>query len=204
MPTSDSGNTSTSEHRPDSGVLQAFDKAFALFDRTVHKVRENQWSAMTACTDWTAHDLVNHLVSEHLWAPHLLRKETLAEVGTRYDGDVTDGSPTRAWEKASTASRDAFHAPHALQGTVHVTGGTIPAPDYAWQMTTDLAVHAWDLTRATGTEVHLPDSLAEPLYEKARSFVSPSGHPGLFDPPVPPPPEADWHALLLTLLGRTP
>ncbi|GAA2062348.1 TIGR03086 family metal-binding protein [Streptomyces albiaxialis] len=185
-------------------VIRAFDAAFSLFDRTVHQVRDDQWTAMTACADWNARDLVNHLVSEHLWAPHLLRKETLAEVGTRYDGDVTGDDPTRAWEEASAASHEAFHAPHALEGEVHVTGGTIPATDYAWQMTTDLAVHAWDLSHATGTKVHLQDSLADPLYEKARAFVSPTGQPGLFDAPVTPPPDADAHARLLTLLGRQP
>lgn len=185
-------------------VLRAFDAAFPLFDRTVHAVQDDQWTARTAATEWTSKDLVNHLTSEHLWAPHLLRKETLTEVGDRYDGDVTGTDPVRAWEEASHASHEAFHAPHALDGEVHVTGGTIPATAYAWQMTTDLAVHAWDLSHATGTPLHLPDSLARPLYEQARTFISPNGIPGVFEAPLQVPDTADWHSHLLALLGRDP
>lgn len=183
-------------------VLRAFDTAFPLFDRTVHAVGDDQWTALTAATEWTAKDLVNHLTSEHLWAPHLLRKETLAEVGDRYDGDTTGGDPVRAWEEASRGSHNAFHAPHALNGEVHVTGGTTAATEYAWQMTTDLAVHAWDLSHAAGTRLHLPDSLAQPLYEQARRWVPANGVPGIFDAPRQAPDTADWHTRLLALLGR--
>ncbi|MDJ1137857.1 TIGR03086 family metal-binding protein [Streptomyces iconiensis] len=185
-------------------VLRAFDAAFPLFDRTVREVGPDQWARRTGATDWTAKDLVNHLTSEHLWAPHLLRKESLDDVGDRYDGDVTGTDPAGAWAEASKDSQITFHAPHALEGDVHVTSGTIPATEYAWQMTTDLAVHAWDLSQATGARVHLPDSLAQPLFEQARTFVPATGIPGLFDPPVEVPETADWHSRLLALLGRDP
>ncbi|NGO72446.1 TIGR03086 family metal-binding protein [Streptomyces boncukensis] len=185
-------------------VLTAFDTAFDTFDSTVRTVRDDQWAAPTACAGWSAKDLVNHLVSEHLWAPHLLRKETLAQVGDRYDGDVTDGAPIAAWERASAASRPAFHAPGALEGEVHVTDGRIPAPMYAWQMTTDLAVHAWDLAQGIGADVRLPEELAQALHAQAQPYVTDTGQPGLFDAPVPLPGAPDWHSRLLALLGRDP
>jgi hypothetical protein len=62
--------------------------------------------------------LVKHLVSEQLWVPHLLRGDTIAEVGDRYEGDVLGADRSRAWERAAVDARAALAAPEALQREV--------------------------------------------------------------------------------------
>ncbi|OEV04949.1 TIGR03086 family metal-binding protein [Streptomyces oceani] len=185
-------------------LITAFDTAFGEFDRLVHEVRDDQWHAATPCADWSVRELVNHLVSEHLWAPHLLGGATLEDVGDRFDGDVLDGDPVLAWERAATASYPAFHREGALRGPVHVTGGEVPAPVYGWQMTADLAVHAWDLARGIEAEVIIPDELARTLHEQAEPEIPADGLPGLFGPPVEVPSSASPQDRLLALLGRRP
>ena len=185
-------------------LIDAFDTAYAEWDRLVHRIGTEQWHAATPCADWSVRDLVNHLTGEHLWAPHLLRGATLEEVGDRFDGDVLGDQPVAAWEDAGPKSYGAFHQPGALEGEVYVTGGREAAGTYAWQMTTDLAVHGWDLAQGIGESSRMPDELAVDLLERARPVVGEHGVPGVFAPPVEVPATATPQEQLLSLLGRRP
>ncbi|MGW7515142.1 TIGR03086 family metal-binding protein [Streptomyces sp. NPDC054796] len=186
-------------------LIDAYDTALDEFDRLVHRAGDDQWDDGTPCTDWSVRDLVNHLVSEHLWAPYLLGGSTLEEVGDRFDGDVVGDDPVRAWEKAAKGSREAFHRDGALEGQVHVTGGRIPAADYGWQMTTDLAVHGWDLARGIGVSgTVIPDELARTVHERVAPQVGSWQGAGIFDPPVEVPDTAKPQDRLVALLGREP
>jgi uncharacterized protein (TIGR03086 family) len=185
-------------------LLDAFDKALGEFDRRVHNVSHSQWTAPTPCTEWTVRDLVNHLTGEHLWAPWLLRGATLAEVGDRYDGDVLGDHPVRAWERAAAGSRPAFHRPGTLESDVHTSGGLTPAADYAWQMITDLTVHAWDLGRGIGDDQALDEELAMAVRGSVEPAVDGWQGFGVFAPPVPVPDSASAQDRLVALLGRRP
>lgn len=185
-------------------LINAFDTAYADWDRLVHQVGTEQWHAGTPCTDWSVRDLVNHLVGEHLWAPQLLGGATVEEVGDRFDGDVVGDEPVAAWEKAGEASRSAFHREGALDGSVQVTGGRERAEQYGWQMTTDLAVHGWDLARGIGDAARMPDRLARELLARAEPVVGTDGIPGIFAPPVDVAASATAQERLLALLGRQP
>jgi uncharacterized protein (TIGR03086 family) len=71
-------------------------------------------------------------------------------------------------------------------------------------MTTDLAVHAWDLARGIGADDDLPDDLCAAVLD----FVGPQADSwrefGLFAAAVPVPADADTQTSLLALLGRQP
>lgn len=185
-------------------LIDAFDTGYAEWDRLVHRIGTEQWHAATPCADWSVRDLVNHVTGEHLWAPHLLRGATLAEVGDRFDGDVVGDRPVAAWEDAGPASYAAFHRPGALEGRVHVTGGQETAASYGWQMTTDLAVHGWDLARGIGETSRMPDELARELLERVRPMAGENGVPGIFAPPVEVGATAPPQDRLVALLGRRP
>jgi uncharacterized protein (TIGR03086 family) len=185
-------------------LIDAYESAFKEWDRLVHEVGEQQWDEPTPCTDWSVRDLVNHLVSEHLWAPHLLNGETAADVGDRFDGDVLGDAPVAAWEEAGSESRSAFHRKGALSGRVHVTGGRIPATDYAWQMTSDLAVHGWDLAQGIGVRSRMPDELADAVYAQIAPEAESWQEAGIFDPPVPVAEDVVPQDRLVALLGRRP
>jgi uncharacterized protein (TIGR03086 family) len=185
-------------------LIDAFDTAHAEWHRLVHEVGPEQWHAGTPCADWSVRDLVNHLTGEHLWVPELLAGATLEEVGDRFEGDVLGDEPVAAWEAAGAASHRAFHRPGALEGNVHVTGGQEAAEAYGWQMTTDLAVHAWDLASGIGSSVDIPDELAQDLLDRARPVVGKHGIPGIFAPPVEVADTAGPKDQLLALLGRRP
>ncbi|TCP50837.1 uncharacterized protein (TIGR03086 family) [Tamaricihabitans halophyticus] len=185
-------------------LLEAHGMAMAAFDRVVHEVTEPQWTLPTPCSDWNAGDLVNHLVAEQLWAPWLLRGYTLAEVGDRFDGWLLGDDPVTAWEQASAVAHAAWRTPGALDGDVHVTGGQLPAETYGWQMTSDLAVHSWDLAMSIDASQPIEPELATVLLaqlEPQRELLVESG---LFHAPVQVPDSATEPERLLALLGRDP
>jgi uncharacterized protein (TIGR03086 family) len=172
------------------------------FDRRVRAVPDDRWRDPTPCEDWSVRDLVNHLVNEQLWAPHLLTGETLEHVGDRYEGDVLGDDPVATWERASRQARAAFLRPDAVEGTVHTSMGELPAEEYTHQMTVDLAIHGWDLARAIGADEQLDPELVEDLHgiwEPRRELLASSG---VFAPPVEVPDDASPQVRLLALLGR--
>jgi uncharacterized protein (TIGR03086 family) len=185
-------------------LVDAFDRAQAEFGRRVHRVGPDQWDADTPCTEWSVRDLVNHLTSEHLWAPWLLRGATLKEVGDRFDGDVLGADPVGAWDRAAAASHEAVHEPGALDGEVHTSGGLTPTGEYLKQMTLDLTVHAWDLARGIGADDHMDDELVSLVYGYAEEEAGAWQGIGIFDPPVEPPPSAGRQDRLVALTGRRP
>lgn len=173
----------------------------AKFGTLVGAVRSEQWSNPTPCSEWDVRALVRHMVNEQLWVPELLRGATIAEVGTRFDGDVLGDDPVAAWVRASAAAQAAIEA-HDLTGTVHVSWGVIPASEYAGQLLTDLAVHGWDLARGISVDDTIDSRLVSallPVLEKEKASLAASG---VFGTPVAVAAGASPQTRLLGLLGR--
>jgi uncharacterized protein (TIGR03086 family) len=180
-------------------IVQGID----AFGEKVRAVPATAWAAPTPCTDWSVRDLVNHVTGEHLWAPHLLDGETIAQVGDRYDGDVLGDSPPDAWERAAKNSR-AVWLTASPDTVVHLSFGDVPALEYGQQMLSDLVIHGWDLSRGAGL-----DETLEPAAAVARSlaYLEPNvklwEQAGIFAAPVEISAE-DAASRLLALSGRKP
>ncbi|MEU7576980.1 TIGR03086 family metal-binding protein [Streptomyces sp. NPDC041068] len=184
-------------------LLDRHAEALDLFTDRVHAVRTDQWDAPTPCTEWTVRDLVNHLASEQLWVPPLVRDGASVEaVGDAFDGDMLGPDPVTSWDTAAAASRAAFREPGALDRTVHLSFGDTSAAFYCGQMTTDLVVHAWDLSRAVGADETLPDALVNFSVREISPYAAELEKSGLFAAAVEPPAGADVRTKLLALLGR--
>ena len=183
-------------------LVEAHGAAMHEFDRRVQAIRGDQWDQGTPATEWTVRDLVGHLVGEQLWVPLLLRGATIEQVGDRFDGDNLGDDPRGAWVSAARAARAAWLEPGAVERTVHLSFGDTPATEYGWQMTMDLAVHAWDLASGIGADDQLPAELCADVLDFARPQIGEWRDWGLFAAPVPVPPDADVQTTLLGLLGR--
>ncbi|BBC31676.1 hypothetical protein SGFS_029700 [Streptomyces graminofaciens] len=186
-------------------LLDRHAEALDLFGARVHAVRDDQWGAGTPCVEWTVRDLVNHLVSEQLWVPSLVRDGCMIEeVGGTFDGDLLGTDPAASWDTAARSAHDAFAAPGALHRIVHLSYGDTAATAYCAQMVTDLVVHAWDLARAIGADERLPGVLVEFAVREVTPYAADLEKSGLFGAPVEPPAGADAQTALLCLLGRRP
>jgi uncharacterized protein (TIGR03086 family) len=181
-------------------TLSWFVCALGEFDRRVRQVGPQHWHTATPCTEWDVRALVNHVVTEQLWAPLLLDGATIDDVGDRFDGDQLGEDPVRRWASAAAAAQEAFAAPGALRRFVEVSSGRRPAEGYCQEMTLDLTVHAWDLARA----ILVDERIDEELVAQTLAFVEREqwATTGLFAPPVVVGEDADAQTRLLALLGR--
>lgn len=185
-------------------LLEAHGQAMAVFDRAMKQVGPTDWDAPTPCTDWSVRDLVNHIVVEQLWVPDMLAGRTVAEVGDRFDGDQLGDDPLRTWQEASRAARAAWLEPDVLTRTVHLSYGDERAEEYGWQMTTDLAVHGWDLATALDKSAGIPDEVASALLGYIEPQMDLWSGSSMFANPVPVPDDAAPPTRLVALLGRQP
>ena len=173
------------------------------FGWRVHEVPDDRWQGATPLDAWSVRDLVNHLVSEHLWAPHLLRGETLEQVGDRYSGDVLGTDAAAAWDAAIDASLRAWTRLEDRDFTVHTSAGPLPVREYAEQMLLDLTVHAWDLARGAGLDDRVDERCVEHVLEYVRARSDDLAGSGVFKTPVETASTAPRDQLL-ALLGRDP
>ncbi|HEX6346990.1 TIGR03086 family metal-binding protein [Umezawaea sp.] len=185
-------------------LIEAHGLAITEFDRRVRRVRPEHWALGTPCEKWSVRDLVGHLVQEQLWAPELLAGCTVEQVGDRFDHDNLGSDPLHSWVLAAAAAREAWITPKALQRPVHLSSGKSTAVEYGWQMTTDLAVHSWDLARAVGADERINPGLARAVLEHVSPNAEEWRAAGLFGPAVAVPDAADPQTRLLALTGRTP
>ena len=183
-------------------LLTLFERSVDEFGRRVRAVSDDQWDSPTPDEGWTVRDLVQHLVSEELWAPPLLAGSTIEDVGDRLDGDLVGDDPKAAWEAAARAAVDAAHADAPLSRTVHVSFGEISAEEYLTQLTADHTIHAWDLARAIGADETLDPELVELAYESLEPQIEQWRGAGIFGAKVEPPEGASRQVRLLALTGR--
>lgn len=179
-----------------------FRRAAEGFGRHVHAITDVQWDDPTPCTDWDVRTLVNHVTVEQLWVPPLASGSTVADVGDRFDGDQLGPDPVATWDAAVHASIAAFDATGALDGTVQLSAGPKPTPEYGWEMTTDALIHSWDLARGIGADEALDAELVELVYERTLPVAEHLQETGLFAPPVPVPDDAPLPTKLLAIFGR--
>ncbi|MBA2768363.1 MAG: TIGR03086 family protein [Sporichthyaceae bacterium] len=140
-------------------VLALHARSAELWLDRVRTVTDDQLGAATPCSEWDVRALLNHVVGEDRWTAPLVEGQTIEEVGDRFDGDLLGVSPGDAAEEAGKEAVAAFAEPGAGERTVHLSFGDTPAQEYAWQLTADHLVHAWDLAVATGGDTRLDDEL---------------------------------------------
>ena len=116
--------------------------------------------APTPCGDWDLRTLLNHTI---LWtsysaerrahgesvAEDLMNKDFTADPGFRED-----------YAKQIKKAVDAWSAPGAWEGTRDMMGSATPATDIGAMLIMEMALHGWDVARATGQEYHATDALA--------------------------------------------
>jgi len=176
------------------------------FAALVAGVGPGQWHDGTPCAQCDVRALAHHLLYEQRWVPLLLKGLTIGQVGGRFDGDLMGGDAP-AWPGLLASAIEDAHAavarPGALDRTVHLSYGDAPGQEYTIQLTADLAIHGWDLARATGQDDTLDPGAVALLLPWAKANAALLEASGLFGSPIDTGPGAPDDARLLGLLGRT-
>ena len=156
----------TSEQPEECGGEEADVDLNTIYHRTVecwatrlNSVRDHQWDGPTPCAGWTVRDLVNHVVAEDLWTVPLMEGRTIAEVGSRLDGDRLGPDPIASGLEAAKEAVSVVAERLPRGEMVHLSSGDESPAEYVWQLAADHLVHAWDLAAATGGDTRLEPHL---------------------------------------------
>jgi uncharacterized protein (TIGR03086 family) len=168
----------------------------ASMTETIASVPDDRWAAPTPCEDWTARDLVAHLVSTSGMFLGFIGQD--APEGTRVDDDPL-GAFTEARDAVQAALDDPTSANQEYDGLM---GRTTFAKGVDGFLAADLVIHRWDLARATGQDEGLPVDEVRRVYEMLEPMDEQMRQPGAFGPKVEPPAGADEQTQLLCFLGR--
>ena len=191
-----------SERATDSLALLA--RALDQVAEVVAAVRPEQAALPTPCAGWDVRALVQHVVGQNL------RNFTVAARGESADWQAAPDDPGEDWAAAfrdgaqrllQTWQRADLDQPVPMPG-----GGQAPLSSRADHQITELAVHSWDLARATGQTRHLDPELAEHALAWARGMLRPEfrGSDKAFGPEVPVDERAPAYDRLVAWFGRDP
>ena len=193
------------EDRMTDRLVEVHGRCGRRFAALVGTIGADQWHDETPCSEWDVRTLVHHLLYEQRWTAPLLEGMTIEQVGERFEGDLL-GDDTSAWPALLTSSIDEAHMavarPGALRRTVHLSFGDASAHEYVMQLTADLAIHAWDLARATGQDDELDPEAVALLLPWAETNIGEWEGLGLFAARIDAGDGARDDVRLLGLVGR--
>jgi uncharacterized protein (TIGR03086 family) len=168
----------------------------------LEQVPVDRWHEPTPCTEWDARQVANHIIGENLWAGELFQGQTVADVGTALDGDLTGDDPAVAYRRSVEVARTAVDAAGAMEATCHLSFGDYSGAEYASQLFVDTLIHGWDIATGTGQDVRLDAELVAACLPIAEVLTRNFRAAGVFGDDLSVAEEADQQTRLLALAGR--
>ena len=177
---------------------------YALDEATkiVRQVEAEQMDLPTPDTEWTVHDLLQHITYELAWTADIVAGKTVAEVGDKYEGELLNGNVLDAWEHYEAITRTAVESCD-MHGIAHLSYSDKTISEYLLEAGNDQLIHAWDLGQAIGVSVDFDEQVAQTLYEQALARREELLESGLFKAPVEVEESAITQTKLLAMLGRS-
>ena len=166
------------------------------FDARVEATPADGWDAPSPCSEWTARDVVGHVVGNHRWLVTAVR-------GGEPQPMADDEDPAEAWRGAYRAILALSEDPEAMGQLVDGPAGKMPFGQMLDRFVCmDVLVHTWDLARAVGADEHLDEASVSQAYETLKPMDEQIRTPGFFGPKLEPPPAADTQTEFLYFVGR--
>ncbi|SFB07286.1 TIGR03086 family protein [Amycolatopsis marina] len=167
---------------------------------------DNQLSAPTPCTEYTVGDLLDHLMA--LTYEFRTAAEKTPGAGTKGPPEASAGNLPADWREQLPARLDAlveaWADPVAWTGETRAGGVTMPAEMMGVIALDEVAVHSWDLARATGQPFECDQGSTEALFALLSQSTDEDGKNGLFGPVAAVPADAPLFDRVLGLTGRDP
>jgi uncharacterized protein (TIGR03086 family) len=146
-------------------------------------------SDATPCGDWDVADLIAHLVA----AP---RNFVLMAGGGQPDWSAKPPLPDDWAAEFRPAAAE-------LLSKWHEAGDSASPQAVDWQ-TAEIAIHTWDLARATGQSTALDPEVARRGLDFMSGALTPDNRGDVFGPPVAVPEDAPVYDRLVAFAGRDP
>jgi len=184
---------------PDSDSLALLERALDQTGAIIDRVRLDQASLPTPCTEWNVRQLINHTVYDlHVFTSMV----TGAERGSP-DADLIGADWSAAYRQAADALLREWRQ-RGTAGTMKSRIGELPATWAVGQHYADIAMHGWDVAVATGqsTIQGLDPDLGQASLDWARENLKPQLRGKAFGPEVEAPQQAPVYDRLAAFFGR--
>jgi uncharacterized protein (TIGR03086 family) len=182
-------------------AIDALERSHARLLGTVATITPEDLSRRSACDEWDLRALLNHVLGAGWMFTLANRGESVAEDG----GDLVGDDPVAACAALAEANVASWRAAGGLEGERAFPFGTFPAPVALMINVGEVAVHAWDLAKATGQEAAIDPEVAELLLDFYGSIpLEEFRAHGAFGPEVEVDPTAPAADRVLALLGFQP
>jgi uncharacterized protein (TIGR03086 family) len=177
-------------------ISQRYARLADAFAAKIAAVPPDRWESPSPCEDWTARDVVRHVVGTQGLFLKLVGR-------SMPDHPSVDDDPAAAWDAARAVILADLEDPG--RASVEYDGAfgrsTFEAAVDRF-LSTDLVVHGWDLARAAGLDDRIDPHDVERVRRDAELFGDAMRSPQAFGPALEPPPDADEQTRLLAFLGR--
>ncbi|GAA4357886.1 TIGR03086 family metal-binding protein [Angustibacter luteus] len=177
-------------------ILDRYRRNADAFADTIRAVPPDRWDSPSPCPDWDARGVVAHVVSTLSMFEELVGRE-------QRPGPSVDDDPLGAFEAVRTQVEEELADP-ALADVEF--DGFFGRSSFAKAVDTflsgDLVTHRWDLAKATGGDLTIPQDEIERAWQDVEGFGDALRSPGAFGPEVEVPDDADEQTKLLAFLGR--
>jgi uncharacterized protein (TIGR03086 family) len=177
-------------------VSQRYRRLAAAMTSRIEAVPDGAWSNPSPCEEWTARDLVAHLVDVHGRFQQLVGRAPV-------EHPPVEENPAGAW----AAVRDQMQAD--LEDPAKVDqeydgrfGRSTFGRSVDGFVNFDLVVHGWDLARATGQDESIDPRDVEQVQAAVDAMGDVMRSNGVIADPVEPAPDAPAQDRLLAALGR--
>jgi len=172
-------------------------RATAMTEK-IENVSEDAWGNQSPCEEWTARDVVGHLVTTTGMFFGFIGREAPS-------GPAVDDDPVAAWKVARDAMQAALDDPEtAAMEYDGLFGPTTFESSVDRFICADLVMHNWDLSRATGQDEKLDPHAMIEIRSELEPYAEAMRSPGAFGPEIEPPEGADDQARFLCFIGRQP
>ena len=181
-----------------SDTLNRYTALAADFAARLEGTSPEQWSSPSPCTEWTARDVAAHVIG-------IQRRIVASATDAPPAGEPEEGEDLAgAFKEAAGAVQVALADPALAAKEVAGPFGKMPFEQIVGRIIcTDILVHTWDLSRATGQDEALDPMVVKGAFSGLKPLDAVIRRPGLFGPAVESSPDADEQTQFLNFLGRT-
>jgi uncharacterized protein (TIGR03086 family) len=179
-----------------SEISERYQRLSDEFAARIAAVPADRWNSPSPCEDWSARDVVRHVVETQGMFLGLVDRKL---------GPVPDVAedPVGAWDAARAVVQadldDPARAGAEFEGQLGRQTFEAAVDRF---INLDLTVHGWDLARATGQDERIELADVQRALATARSFGDSLRGPGVCGPEVEAPADADEQTRMRAVLGR--
>ncbi|UYM06441.1 TIGR03086 family metal-binding protein [Solicola gregarius] len=179
-------------------IAQRYARLRHSFAAKVAAVPVERWQNRSPCEDWTALDVVRHVIETQRTFERLVDREL-------EPGPPVDDDPNGAFLAATDQVQAHLDDPEtAKAGYTGYFGPTTFEESIDGFLSMDLVVHGWDLARAAGLDEHIDPADVAWVWSRAEALNDTMRGPKTYGPAIDAEPDASDQDKLLAFLGRQP